>query len=162
MGSTYDFISATRADRPMLHGWLAQVHVMRWWGDPDTELALIEEEFDRDVVDMRVVSLDGLAFAFVQDYPAHHWDLPQFAAFPEGTRAVDTFIGAPEMIGKGHGWRFVRQRVAALRRNFPAVVIDPEPDNIPAIGAYRKAGFKDVKTTPCEDGSPVLVMEFKG
>lgn len=162
MPDSYEFHPASPADTDLLRGWLEQAHVRRWWGDPDHEISLIKDEFGQNTVDMRIVYHRGVPFGFVQDYAHQHWELPQFAAYPAGARAVDTFIGAPEMLAKGHGWRFLRQRAQHLRRQFPAVLIDPEPDNNAAIHAYRRAGFTGETITPCEDGSDVLVLEFKG
>lgn len=157
----YSFPRVTRADYPLLRGWLAQPHVRAWWGDPDEEIALIEEDIDSGPTDMRLVALGGHPFAYVQDYPAHHWPMPHYAAFPPGTRAVDTFLGDPAWLGRGHAPRYLRQRAAELlAAGATAVVIDPSPDNDRALGAYRRAGFIPRGIAPCEDGDPVMVMEF--
>lgn len=157
----YSFPRLTRADYPLLRGWLAQPHVRAWWGDPDEEIALIEEDIDTGPTDMRLVALGGQPFAYVQDYPAHHWPMPQYAGFPPGTRAVDTFLGDPAFLGRGHAPRYLRQRAGALlAAGATAVVIDPSPDNDRALRAYRRGGFVPRGIAPCEDGDPVMVMEF--
>jgi aminoglycoside 6'-N-acetyltransferase len=161
----YTFPRLTRADYPLMRGWLAQPHVRVWWGDPDEEIALIEEDIDGNgnggPTDMRLVALQGQPFAYVQDYPAHHWPMPHYAGFPAGTRAVDTFLGEPSFLGQGHGARYLRQRCGDLiAAGATAVVIDPSPDNERAVRAYRRAGFAPRGIAPCEDGEPVLVMEF--
>ncbi|NGQ91861.1 acetyltransferase [Rhodobacter sp. HX-7-19] len=163
---TYTFPRLTRADYPLMRGWLAQPHVRAWWGDPEEEIALIEEDIDTNghggPTDMRLVALEGQPFAYVQDYPAHHWGAPQYAAFPAGARAVDTFLGDPAFLGRGHAGRYLRQRCAELvAEGATAVVIDPSPDNERAVRAYRRAGFAPRGILPCEDGDPVLVMEFE-
>lgn len=158
----YSFPRLTRADYPLLRGWLSQPHVRAWWGDPDDEIALIDEDIDKGPTDMRLVALAGQPFAYVQDYPAHHWPLPQYAAFPPGTRAVDTFLGDPAYLGRGHAARYLRQRCAEIMAEGAAtVVIDPDPANDRAIRAYRRAGFIPQGIAPCEEGDPVLVMEFR-
>ena len=131
-------------------------------GDPDTEIALIEEDIDQGPTDMRIVALDGHPFAFVQDYPADHWPMPHYSDFPKGTRAMDTFLGDPEYLGKGHASAYLRQRASQLKSGSARVVIDPSPDNERAVKAYRKAGFVGESVVPCEDGTPVIVMEFMG
>lgn len=157
----YTFPRLTREDYPLMRGWLAQPHVRAWWGDPDEEIALIDEDIETGPTDMRLVALDGHPFAYVQDYPAHHWPLPQYAPFPAGTRAVDTFLGDPAFLGQGHAPRYLRQRCGELlAHGATAVVIDPSPDNERAVRAYRRAGFAPRGIAPCEDGDPVLVMEF--
>ena len=157
----YSFVPLTRADYPLMRHWLAQPHVRAWWGWPEVELKMIERDMEGNVVDMRIVHHDASPFAYVQDYPAHHWPQPQFAQYPKGTRAIDTFIGEPAMLGRGHAARYLRIRARdLLAAGYPAVVIDPSPDNAPAVRAYRSAGFADRDIVPCEDGDPVLVMEF--
>ncbi len=158
----YQFSPLTRADFPMLRAWLNEPHMRQHWGEPDAEFALIADDFGSEVVDMWVVS-QGTPFAYVQDYPAHHWPMPHYAGFPQGTRAVDTFVGAPSQLNKGHAGRYLRQHAEALlAKGYPAVVIDPAPENIYAVKAYRKAGFTGNTVLPCEDGDPVLVLEYKG
>lgn len=157
----YSFPRLTRADYPLLRGWLAQPHVRGWWGDPEEEIALIEEDIEDGPTDMRLVALAGHPFAYVQDYPAHHWNMPHYAAFPPGTRGMDTLLGDPAFLGQGHAARYLRQRCAELvAEGAAAVVIDPSPDNERAVRAYRRAGFVPRGIVPCEDGDPVLVMEF--
>ena len=158
----YTFPHLTQADYPLLRGWLSQPHVRAWWGDPDDEIALIDADIEDGPTDMRLVALAGQPFAYVQDYPAHHWPLPHYAAFPPGTRAVDTFLGDPAYLGRGHAARSLRQRCTdLLAAGAAAVVIDPSPDNDRAVNAYRRAGFHPHGTAPSEEGDPVLVMEFR-
>lgn len=158
----YGFPKLTRADYPMLRRWLAEPHIAGWWGDPDTEIALIEEDIDNGPTDMRVVTLRDQPFAYVQDYPAHHWDMPHYKHFPTGSRAMDTFLGDPDYLGKGHAAGYLRQRADELRADgYPEVVIDPSPDNTRAVAAYRRAGFTGDQIAPCEDGDPVLVMHYQ-
>ena len=73
--------------------------------------------------------------AYVQDCLVHHWNMPH-----------------------------LRQRANELLEvGFPAVIIDPSPDNTSAVRAYRAAGFTgDRVRRPYEDGDRVLVMEFTG
>ncbi len=157
----YAFPRVTRADYPLLRQWLAEPHVRAWWGDPDEEIALIDADLEAGPTDMRLVALAGQPFAYVQDYPAHHWPMPHYASFPIGTRAVDTFLGDPAWLGRGHAHRYLRQRAGdLLAAGATAVVIDPSPDNERAVRAYRRAGFVERGRAPCEDGDPVLVMEF--
>ncbi|PWR01753.1 GNAT family N-acetyltransferase [Meridianimarinicoccus roseus] len=157
----YRFVPVTRDDYPMLRGWLAQPHIGGWWGDPDREIALIEEDIDSGPTDMRIVQLGDAPFAFVQDYPAHHWPMPHYAGLPDGTRAIDTFIGDPAFLGRGHAARYLRARAAMLlAQGAPLVVVDPDPANHRAIASYARAGFHGETIAPCEDGTPVRVMTF--
>lgn len=157
----YIFTKVTREDYPMLRGWLAQPHVQAWWGSPEEEISLIEEDIEKGPTDMRIVHHESRPFAYVQDYPAHYWPMPHYAPFPKGTRAIDTFIGDPQMLGQGHAARYLRARAEMLlAEGVQKVVIDPSPENTRAVRAYRSAGFRGDEIRPCEDGDPVIVMEF--
>lgn len=156
--SNYTFRPITRADLPMFKHWLDQPHIEGWWGDSGTEARLIEEDLDKDVVDMRLVCDDGQPFAYIQDYNAHAFDAPQYADQDKDARAIDTFLGDPAYLGKGHGAAYIAARLAELRRNYPAILTDPAPANTRAIAAYSRAGFRPLTITPCEDGDPVQVM----
>lgn len=158
----YSFARLTRADLPLVARWLAAPHVREWWGDPARELAMIEADLGDPgaaPTDMLVVTWQGQPFAYVQDYPAHHWPMPHYAALPEGARAMDTFLGDAAFLGCGHGARYIRQRANGLcAAGATLVVVDPDPSNERAVRAYRRAGFHDQFTAANEDGNPALVM----
>lgn len=163
----YTFARLTRADFPQMLDWLSQPHVRAWWGAPDAELALLEQALDSDQTDLRLVLLGGRAFAFVQDYAvppgaeASAEGAPYLAAYPPGSRGMDTFLGAPDLLGQGHAARYLRQRAEALLAEGAArLVIDPDPSNERAVRAYRRAGFRDRLLTSTPGGTAVLVMDY--
>jgi aminoglycoside 6'-N-acetyltransferase len=159
---SYEFRKVTRADYPMLARWLAEPHIGGWWGAPEEEIALIDEDIDDGPTDMRIVCHEGRPFAYVQDWDAHFENAPHYAHLPPGTRGIDTFLGEPSMLGQGHASAYLRQRaLALLAAGCPNVAVDPDPGNLRAIHAYRAAGFRGDAILPCEDGDPVLVMEFR-
>ena len=138
----YEFRPAVPDDLPMLGGWLRTPEALRWWGEPANQEALLREDLDNPLMTMRIVSVDRRAFAYAQDYAVASWPQPHFANLPSGTRAIDTFIGEPAMIGRGHGSAYLRllaDRLIAERA--PLIAIDPDVDNLRARRAYAKAGF---------------------
>jgi aminoglycoside 6'-N-acetyltransferase len=156
----YAFRPATHADLPMLRTWLATPEVQRWWGHPAEQYALLEEDLGNPLMVMRIVSLDGAPFAYVQDYALASWPQPQFADLPEGARGIDAFIGVPDMIGQGHGAAFLRERAAQLSAEGASLVaIDPDAQNLRARRAYAKAGFVGDEVVATAAG-PVVVMVF--
>ena len=44
--SPYTFRPATRNDLPLLKQWLQTPEVIRWWGNPEHEYSLLEEDLD--------------------------------------------------------------------------------------------------------------------
>jgi aminoglycoside 6'-N-acetyltransferase len=130
----YSFSPVRRADLPMLRAWLAEPHVRRWWGDPDTEVGMIAEEIGKPESDLNIVAFAGEPFAYVQSWDPHAYGL--LADQPAGTRGIDPFIGVPSMIGKGHGATFLRAFAERLfDKGAPRVTIDPDPSNEVAIRA---------------------------
>ena len=91
---------------------------------------------------MELVLFKGQPFAYVQSYEVHAWPQPHLAHLPIGSRALDTFIGEPAMIGRGHGSAYLR--IMALRlqaEGAPVIAIDPSEANRRAVRAYYNAGF---------------------
>ena len=111
----YSFRAARSDDLPLLRAWLRTPEVVRWWGDPDAEAAMLEEDLTEPGMVMRIVSFDAKPFAYAQDYAVHRWPQAHFAGLPSGARAIDSFIGEPEMIGRGHGSAYLRLLAARLR-----------------------------------------------
>ena len=161
MGHDYTFRKLTRADFPLMRGWLEQPHVAEWWGDVDAELRLIRMDLRGEEVDGRIVELDGKPFAYVQDYDAPKSGSPQYQDLPKGSRAMDTFLGDPAYLGQGHAVGYLSQRARALvDAGAPLVAVDPSPENRRAIAAYGRAGFRFRRRTISETGDPVDVMTF--
>jgi len=155
----YAFPAVTRADLPLLRHWLAEPHLAGWWGDAAREIPMIETDLATGATDMRLVTLHGTPFAFVQDYPVHRWPAPHYAGLPETARAMDTFLGDPAFLGQGHAGRYLRLRADALiDAGAPAVAVDPAPDNARAIAAYSRAGFADAGMARDGEGQRVRVM----
>ncbi len=130
----------TRDDLALVRGWREQAHVRRWWGDPEVEPE--DEKLSDPRIAMWVVEEGGRPFAFIQDYAVHAWSPHPFDYLPAGARGMDVYIGEADMLGLGHGARFVRQHVDRLfAQGVPAMGIDPNPDNAAARRAFEKAGF---------------------
>ncbi|HXA22508.1 MAG TPA: GNAT family N-acetyltransferase [Acetobacteraceae bacterium] len=111
---------------------------------------------------MRIVSCEGRPFAYAQDYAVDRWPQPHFAHLPAGSRAIDSFIGEPDMLGRGHGSAYLRLLALQLcAEGAPVVAIDPAADNVRARRAYAKAGFHGNTVVASSDG-PAIVMTFSG
>lgn len=167
MAQTYKFLRATRADFPLLYGWLSTPPVREFWGDPDRELALIEEEIDGGDCNMHVVwgvaaaGQEARPFAFIQDWGPETVDVPHMDDIPAGTRAVDVMLGAPEFLGRGHAKAFVRQyALKLLAEGASTVVSDPACNNPRSIAMFRGAGFDQGPRRICETGDPIYLMTF--
>jgi aminoglycoside 6'-N-acetyltransferase len=139
--STYSFRPAAIDDLPRLRRWLHAPEVRRWWGNPSEQFELLRADLDEPRMTMRLVSLNGRPFAYAQDYEVHAWPQPHLAHLPQGSRAIDSFIGWPSMIGRGHGQAYLRLLAERLCiEGAPFAAIDPAIDNVRAA-CLRKGGL---------------------
>lgn len=160
--SAYAFRLAVAQDLPVLQRWLQTPEVVRWWGDPQEQAALLREDLQEPAMVMRIVSFAGRPFAYAQDYAVHVWPQPHFAHLPKASRAIDSFIGEPDMIGRGHGAIYLRLLAERLRaEGAPVVAIDPDRDNLRARRAYEKAGFHGGSVVETGEG-PAILMTYEG
>jgi aminoglycoside 6'-N-acetyltransferase len=158
MAPDYQFRAFGPADFAMIRQWLAMPHVVEWWGDPAEQFELVSGDLAEPAMDQFIVSLDGEPFGYLQSYDLRAWSDPGLGPHPDGTRAIDQFIGRPDMIGRGHGSGLVRGFVdSLLRSGIPRIITDPDPANARAIRAYEKAGFARARIVATVDG-PALLM----
>lgn len=146
----YGIRAVTEDDLPLLAAWLAEPHVVEWWGDPDQGLAEIRDAMESVSVEPLIVELQGRPIAYLQSYDPHMEDDHPYQDQPTGTLGIDLTIGVSDLVGIGHGSAIVRQFADALfEEGAPRLIIDPHPDNARAIRAYEKAGFRafDTRTT---------------
>jgi aminoglycoside 6'-N-acetyltransferase len=156
---SYTFRPAGAHDLPMLERWLRTPEVVRWWGEPQEQAALLREDLDDPRMVMRIVALAGRPFAYAQDYDVQVWPQPHFAGLPLGARSIDSFIGEPDMIGKGHGSNYLKLLAQRLRADgAPVVAIDPAVENLRARRAYAKAGFRGEAIVETAEGPAVLML----
>jgi aminoglycoside 6'-N-acetyltransferase len=159
--SGYSFRLATAKDLPRLRRWLNAPEVKRWWGNPIDEFELLRADLNEPLMTMRIVSLDGRPFAYAQDYDVHSWPQPHLAHLPKGSRAIDSFIGWPSMIGRGHGQAYLRLLAERLcAEGAPLVAIDPAEENLRARRAYEGAGFR-VEAKAATGAGPAVLMVFE-
>ena len=124
--AAYSFRPASSHDLPRLRRWLNAPEVRRWWGDPREQFELLRGDLNGPLMTMRIVSLGGRPFAYAQDYDVHSWPQPHLSHLPPGSRAIDSFIGWPSLIGRGHGQAYLRLLAERLRADgAPLVAIDP-------------------------------------
>ncbi len=157
----YHFQKLRQGDLRLIRYWLMEPHVADWWTPSDEDIRVMEQEMrdPRANVTRYIVSHGARDFAYIQVYdPAGDafWENnPQ----GEGTFGIDQFIGDAQMIGFGHGTNFIKAFVAALRRQpeIKRLIVDPAPDNVPAIRCYAQVGFKKEKDITTPDGPAVLM-----
>ena len=158
MASVYAFRPMTSDDLPMIRRWLKTPEVVRWWGHPDEQYALVSGDLDHPDMDQFIVAADDRPFGYIQCYALSTWN-QGFGPQPEAARGIDQFIGEPDMIGRGHGSAFIRQfSDSLLTSGIPRIVTDADPENVRAVRAYAKAGFQSDRVIETPDGAVLLMV----
>ena len=158
-GSTYAFRPAAPQDLPLLQHWLRTPRSCDGGGNAEEQAVLLREDMDEPRMVMRIVCFEGRPFAYAQDYAVHVWPQPHFTHLPSGSRAIDSFIGEPDMIGRVRGSAYLKLLAERLRvEGAPVVAIDPDVDN---LCARRAAGFRGDTVVDSGEG-PAILMIFDG
>jgi aminoglycoside 6'-N-acetyltransferase len=110
--------------------------VLRWWGPPD-EAELRRQAVGRDEAKALAIERDGELVGLIQ---YHEENEPGFRH-----ASIDLFL-AEHSQGHGLGTDAVRALVRYLieERGHHRLTIDPAVDNVAAIRAYEKVGFRPV------------------
>jgi aminoglycoside 6'-N-acetyltransferase len=154
----YEFRPMTADDLPLVKRWLATPHVTEWWGDADEQFGLVSGDLTHPAMDQFIVAADGHSFGYLQCYHLTDWNTG-FGPQPDGTRGIDLFIGAPDMIGRGHGSALIHTFAdGLLDTGTPRMVTDPDPKNFRAVRAYEKAGFQKDRMVDTPDGRSLLMV----
>jgi RimJ/RimL family protein N-acetyltransferase len=154
------FRPLAEADLPLIHAWLNNPEVARFYGLDFENLTrptldqVVEHYMPRirgDRPTFCYVIMSGQRPAgFIQTYRVG--DYPDYARaidHDDDAWAIDLFIGEDDCRGGGFGSRalvrFLESEVFP-RPGVEVAVISPNPDNKRAIRAYGKAGFRHLKT----------------
>ncbi|TYC79900.1 GNAT family N-acetyltransferase [Stappia sp. BW2] len=160
------FRSVTAEDLPMLANWLARPHWRHWWGDPEEELSHIRDMIEgRDTTRPFIFQSNGADKGYIQVWfvgdqqgGAHAADYPWLDLLPSDAVGVDLSIAVEEDLSRGLGTRTLQAFVRELReQGHERIIIDPDPANLRAVKAYRKAGFQEIKALLGRTGDSLLM-----
>jgi RimJ/RimL family protein N-acetyltransferase len=158
----------TRADLTLLREWMKQPHWQDWWGDPDTELSMIEDMVEgRDTTRPFLFVTDGKEKGYIQVWFCEDWHHPPYTEtdswildLPREAVGVDLSIGAACDLSSGLGSTALRAFCEKLYADgHHEIFIDPDPENARAVRAYITAGF--VPYAPLEGRTEnVLILRY--
>ncbi len=128
---------AAPADLPALGALLAEPSVARWWVHGTLADAVAELLDDDDATAIFTIEVDGAVAGLAQ---ASEELAPDYRH-----AGIDLFLGTAWQ-GRGIGPRVVRlvARYLVDERGHHRITIDPAADNVRAIRAYEKVGFRRV------------------
>lgn len=162
------FRPVTAEDLPMLATWMARPHWRHWWGDPEEELNNIRDMVEgRDTTRPFIFQEGGVDKGYIQVWfvgdqqgSAFAVDYPWLDLLPAEAVGVDLSIAAEEDVSRGLGTRTLQAFVHELReQGQERIIIDPDPANLRAVKAYRKAGFREIEALLGRTGD-YLLMEL--
>lgn len=158
--SGYEFSRVQKGDVAQVRAWMNEPHIVDWWTPSEDEFAEMGNEGIDSPVVRYIVSHNGRPFAYIQCYdPEADYDYWGNNVQESGTYGIDQFIGDPEMIGYGHGINFLKAFVGMVKstQGVKKIIVDPAPDNMPAIRCYSQVGFRKGKVIETPEG-PALIM----
>lgn len=145
----------------MLHRWLSNPCVYRWYGGTPASLAEVAESSIRPFLILR----EDVPIGYIQSYMRA--DDPEYAALSgdaAGAAALDVLIGEVASAGRGFGVASVRACLRAITFTDPGTTccfIDPHTENLVAIRAYTRAGFRPLhRHDPAPPAEPCLLMRI--
>jgi len=155
----YEFCPLTVDHLPLVQRWLAEPHVVRWWGKSNEQFDIVCADLNEPTMNQFIVTCERRSFGYVQCYDPDAWDGAGLGPQPAGTRGIDQFIGEADMLDRGHGSAFIRCFIdRLLKAGTPRIVTDPDPANARAIRAYEKAGFRRTHLVDTPDGRALLMV----
>lgn len=157
------------ADLPMLHGWLNDPAVVRWWEGDDVSWAGVVEDYSeatRGPEEHHIAIEDGRPIGWIQSVQLRH-DPEEARAWVEagadpGIIGIDYLIGAATDRHRGLGPAMVEAYVHDVvfpgHPDCPQVGADPYVENHASWKALAKAGFRHLADLPDEEGPCRLMV----
>lgn len=164
------FRPVTLEDLPMLSDWMARPHWQEWWGDPETEVGHVRDMVEgRDTTRPFIFRFGGVDKGYIQvwsigDQRGTDWsgEYPWLALLPADAVGVDLSIASQDDLSKGLGTKVLQAFVRKLRQNgHERIIIDPDPANLRAVKAYRKAGFREIADLVGRTGDSLLMEHIE-
>ena len=148
------FRRLTDDDLPMLHRWLNEPGVVRWWEDEDVSWEGVLRDYgsrrEPDETEFWIASVEGRDVGWIQCWPTD--DEPEdagpwWALGVDPTAAgIDYLIGEPDDRGRGLGSAMIRgfvdEIVLGLHPSWTQAAADPLAANVASWRALEKAGFR--------------------
>ncbi len=137
---------ATPGDITLLREWDERPHLQA--SDPDSDWEWETELLRTPAWRQQLIAeLDGTPIGFVQIIDPHLEDSHYWGDCQPNLRAIDIWIGEPDLLGQGFGTRMMQQALAMCFANpaVTAVLVDPMADNDRAHRFSRRCGLEFVE-----------------
>lgn len=146
--------------REQLWKWLSSPHVVRWWGEPEAQLAI--SLLRPNTGDHALITADNFPVGYLRWQRVELPVLQEIGLhdIPEGAVDLDILIGEPQFLGLSIGPRALQLLLDRLRwdPSIPLVGMTTSVENHSAIRADRKAGFRPLREYQDPEYGPCWVM----
>ncbi|MBN1161207.1 MAG: acetyltransferase [Dehalococcoidales bacterium] len=152
------FSRVKESDLPLLHRWFNTPHVSKWWeidGKRHPSLDLVKKHYSPRIsgderVDVYLIIHDGTPIGMVQlckmdDEPAEKANF----GLDRNCAGIDLLIGEADYVHRGLSSGIIREflkQIVFKEYDVDRCIADPYVKNEIAIKAYKKAGFKYLRT----------------
>ena len=150
-------------DLPMLHRWLNEPGVVRWWEGDDVSWDAVARDYgpaNPDPTEHWIASVDGRDVGWIQCYAAA--DEPEECepwwalGVDRDAAGIDYLVGDPADRGSGIGAAMIRAFVVdvvfGLHPQWSQACAAPYAANTASWRALERAGFRFVGTVEDDDG----------
>ena len=157
------------ADLPMLHRWLNEPGIVRWWEGDDVSWDAVVKDYgsgSEDSTEHWIATCDDRDVGWIQCWPTA--DEPEEAApwFELGiartAAGIDYLIGDPADRGRGIGSALIRAFVADVvfgrHPEWTQACAAPVVANVASWRALGKAGFRFVAVVDDDKNGPCRLM----
>lgn len=160
------FRPVTPDDLRLLSDWMARPHWREWWGDPQTEVGYVRDMIEgRDSTRPFIFQIGGTDKGYIQLWSIGDQqgteltgEYPWLELLPADCVGVDLSIADEDDLSKGLGTQVLQAFVRKLRQDgHQRIIIDPDPANLRAVKAYRKAGFREIADLIGRTGDSLLM-----
>lgn len=142
-----------------LYAWLGDPDVQQWYSEGEHSLQNYAETFSPEPTTRKcIVLIDSHPVGYLQAYRLK--DEPEYATqlgLEHDATSLDILLGNPDYRGKGWGslvlHRALDEIVFGEMESLHACC-NPDPENLRAVAAYQKAGFRGDRVVWVEDEEP--------
>lgn len=167
-----EFRPLEAADLEMMHRWLNEPGVVRWWEGDDVSMPGVVEQYGPDRADPNtehwIAMIDDDPIGWICCWPVTEGLEETELWFPLGVdrsaAGIDYLVAAPDRRGQGVGSRMIRtfsaDVVFGLHPDWTQAAAAPYAANVASCRALEKAGFSFAGSVeyPDDDDGPCSLM----
>ena len=170
-----DFRPLADADLEMMHVWLNEPGVVRWWEGEDVSMPAVVNDYGSQRTDVAtehwIAEIDGDPIGWICCWPVTDGGDESEPWFPLGVEqtaaGIDYLVAAPDRRGQGVGSQMIRaftfNVVFGRHCEWTQAAASPYTANAASCRALEKAGFRfagSIQYPDDEDEGPCSLMVF--